>query len=233
MARQYVDFISAYCDNWCERCAFTDRCSHFAVTSALAMCDGDFEAALELAIGRPQQPGQQPQKTLRDRMADVATDYEEPSRQELDAIGREHDARTTRVGRHALAKASYDYMVAGKRWLDAHADVDGSSAALAAAVETLQRDLFFIHVKIRRALDGQDQDPSGAVWKSVVQNDWNGSAKVALISIERSERAWREIAIVFADEAATVLADILVALGQALREQFPRVMEFRRPGFDD
>lgn len=232
MPRRYIDFISAYCDNWCERCAFTDRCSHFAVTSALAMCDGNFEAALELALGRPQQPGRQPQKTLRDRMAEAAADCEEPSQQELDAIGREHDARTARVDRHVLAEASYDYMVAGRRWFDAHTSVDGTHAALAAAVETLHRDLFFIHVKIKRALNGQDEDPGGAFWRSAVQNDWNGSAKVALISVERSERAWREIASVLADEAATVLADMLAALQKPLREQFPRAMEFRRPGFD-
>jgi hypothetical protein len=23
MSRNYIDFISAYCDSWCERCAFT------------------------------------------------------------------------------------------------------------------------------------------------------------------------------------------------------------------
>ena len=25
MRGRYIDFISAYCDSWCERCAFTDR----------------------------------------------------------------------------------------------------------------------------------------------------------------------------------------------------------------
>jgi hypothetical protein len=34
-----IDFISAYCDSWCERCAYTTRCSAFAVRVATAMCD--------------------------------------------------------------------------------------------------------------------------------------------------------------------------------------------------
>lgn len=34
-----IDFISAYCDGWCERCAFTARCSTFAVRVATSMCD--------------------------------------------------------------------------------------------------------------------------------------------------------------------------------------------------
>src|ERR687887_336142 len=49
---RYIDFISAYCDRWCERCAFTERCSLFAVQVAMAMCDDNEEEAMELAVGR-------------------------------------------------------------------------------------------------------------------------------------------------------------------------------------
>jgi hypothetical protein len=234
MSRNYIDFISAYCDNWCERCAFTERCSHFAVTSALAMCDGNFEAALELAIGRAQEPGRKAQKTLRERMGEAFSDYEEPSRQELNEIGREMDARDRRVQRNPLAQASLDYSVAGRRWFEEHHGCgDQADGPMREALEILQRDLFFIHVKIMRALDERDEDPSGAFWESAVQNDWNGSAKVALISIHRSEQAWRRFAEALRDEAATVLADNLVSLRDGMNKEFPRAMEFRRPGFDD
>ena len=85
-----------------------------------------------------------------------------------------------------------------------------------------------------RALDGRDECPNGQpFWKSAVQSDWNGSAKVALISIERSESAWRVVASAMGDEAASVLADSLGALRSAMDKEFPRAMEFRRPGFDD
>jgi hypothetical protein len=62
---------------------------------------------------------------------------------------------------------------------------------------------------------------------------WNGSAKVALLSIERSERAWRVVAASTGDEGATVLAGSLERLRQEVSREFPRAMEFRRPGFDD
>ena len=234
MSRNYIDFISAYCDSWCERCAFTERCSHFAVTSALAMCDGNFEAALELAIGRAQDPGRKAQKTLRERMAETLSDYEEPSTTELEDIGREMDVRDRRVQQHPIAEASLDYSVAGRRWFEEHRGCDApADVTVREALETLQRDLFFIHVKIMRALDRKDEDPEGVFWESSVQNDWNGSAKVALISIVRSDRAWRHIATVLGDAAAMVLADSLVSLRGALNAEFPRAMEFRRPGFDD
>ena len=233
MAKQYIDFISAYCDSWCERCAFTQRCSHFAVTSALGMCDGDLDAAIELALGRPQEAGGKPQKKLRERMAEAFAGYEEPSKQELDAIGREMGARRARVERHPLSQASFDYSVAGGRWFEQRESGGEPGTAIRESVEIIQRDLFFIHVKIVRALDGKDEDPKGRFWQSRVQNDWNGSAKVALISIERSERAWRDVAASLGDEAATVLADSLGNLRRGMNREFPRAMEFRRPGFDD
>jgi hypothetical protein len=229
MSRNYIDFISAYCDSWCERCAFTERCSHFAVTSALSLCDGDFSAALELAIGPARVPGAGPQKTLEERMAAALGDYE-PTEKELDEIGREMDQRDVRTRQHPLAESSKDYSVAAHRWLDA---APQAAMAGADALEIIQRDMFLIHVKTVRALNGRDEYPGGAPFESsAVQSDWNGSAKVALISIERSERAWREIAAALHDEAATVLADSLVALRSAMGAEFPRAMEFRRPGFD-
>jgi hypothetical protein len=229
MPRQYIDFISAYCDSWCERCAFTERCSHFAVTSALPMCDEDLGAAIELAIGQPRVPGAKPQQTIEERMASALDDYEEPTGKELAEIGREMEARDARVTPHPLAEGSRDYSIAAHRWLGAA----GTSVAHQSALAVVRWDMFLIPAKISRALAGRDEYPDGAPFEAgAVQSDWNGSAKVALISIERSEQAWRELAAELRDEAATVLADTLAGLRQMMRTEFPQVMEFRRPGFD-
>ena len=56
MLTDRIDFISEYCDRWCERCAFTTRCSAYAVQAALGMC-GDLTEALQLAVGRPMEAG--------------------------------------------------------------------------------------------------------------------------------------------------------------------------------
>lgn len=234
MAARYIDFISAYCDSWCERCAFTERCSHFAVKSALAMCDGDQEAAFELAIGPPRVPGGRPQKTFGERMAEALGDFE-PSQKELDAIGREMDERRQRVKGFKVAEASLDYAVASHRWLAEH-DHDGKHAdsAIREAIETIGWDSHLIHVKIMRALDGRDEYPRGEPFgKNAVQSDWNGSAKVALLSIERSERAWRTIAAAISDRPSAVLAETLAGLRLEMTREFPKAMAFRRPGFDE
>lgn len=236
MSKRYIDFISAYCDQWCERCAFTTRCSSFAVSSALAMCDGDYEAAMELAIGRPRVPGEKPQRNLQESMtaaAERAGLDDDVSDRELDAIGREMDERRKRIHQRRSATASADYAIAVHRWLESHPEGDAAhDPAMREALDVIRWDVYLIHVKILRALDGQDEDPGGRFWKGAVQSDWNGSAKVALLSIERSEAAWRVVAAATADEAARVLADSLVELRQEATRQFPKAMRFRRPGFD-
>lgn len=233
MPRPYIDFISAYCDRWCERCAFTARCSNFAVSSALAMCDGDFEAAIELAIGPPRVPGGQPQQPLQERMAEAMEGFE-PTEQELEEIGREMDARRQRIEKLAVAEASHDYAIAAHRWLREYRDTCGASdAGVEEALEVVAWDRVLIRGKIMRALDGRDERPDGGVDENPIQSDWNGSAKVAAISIARSERAWRVIAAATGDEAADVLATSLATLGQQMSSEFPHAMEFRRPGFDE
>jgi hypothetical protein len=234
MARRYIDFISAYCDHWCERCAFTERCANYAVSSALAMCDGNEVAALELVLGPPRVPGAPPRKTVGERMAEALGDCE-PDQRELDAIGRELDEREQRIRRIGVAQASLDYAIASQRWLKAYRRAENENdTALRDAIETIGWDASLIHVKIMRALDGRD-DHAGGSWfeERGVEASWNGSAKVALISIERSEQAWRIVAASTADQAAGVLAAFLARLRIEVGNEFPDAMAFKRPGFDD
>jgi hypothetical protein len=198
------------------------------------MCDGDFEAALELAVGPPRQPGAAAQKSLQDRMFEAMGDFD-PSEKELAAIGRELDERRERVRRHPLAQTSLDYAVATQRWLEKHNRLaDADDPAVREAIDVIAWDSHLIHVKIMRALNGRDEDPDGALYeKSAVQSDWNGSAKVALISAQRSEQAWRVVAGFTKDDPARVLTDIMTTLLHDVNAEFPRAMDFRRPGFDE
>ena len=93
-------------------------------------------------------------------------------------------------------------------------------------------DSHLIHAKIMRALNGRDEEPNGGVFGGAVQSDWNGSAKVALISIERSERAWQTVALSLPDQAAAMLAKFVGRLREHAATEFPRAQDFRRPGFD-
>jgi hypothetical protein len=65
--------------------------------------------------------------------------------------------------------------------------------------------------------------------------DSDGSAKVALIAIDRSISAWGEIRKCF-PEAGDKIIDLLVHLDRLRRKTektFPSARSFKRPGFDE
>ena len=65
--------------------------------------------------------------------------------------------------------------------------------------------------------------------------DHDGSAKIALIAVEKSKAAWLRFLTHFPekeDEIITLLA-ILEKTGKALEQYFPDARAFVRPGFDE
>jgi len=89
---------------------------------------------------------------------------------------------------------------------------------------------FMIGAKINRALTvWPDEDDN------LASSDADGSAKVALIGVERSHAAWLSLVerrIVSASEAEPFIAD-LVWLGEELERIRPRARAFVRPGLDE
>ena len=87
--------------------------------------------------------------------------------------------------------------------------------------------------KVWRAICGQAEGWEG---RDEVQTDFNGSAKIALIGIAESLRAWRvlmEAGRAAADGVPARAVKMLEALDADIRDRFPRVMAFVRPGFDE
>jgi hypothetical protein len=92
-----------------------------------------------------------------------------------------------------------------------------------------------IAVKIIRALscrtDGWEDSPDLAEFPK----DSDGSAKVALIGIDRSIAAWRLVQLSTPDRAETIVPLILQLerLGRRVEKSFPEARDFIRPGFDE
>lgn len=222
-----IEFISSYCDRWCERCRFTERCSTYAIEAAVGMT-GDVAAGLELATGTPRPAG------ARGTEPDEAETFTfDISDADLAQARRHEERRRTRVGAHPLAETANAYTMRAMEWLKQHRDrLEGDGdPVLQEALRVVGWDAFFISAKLYRALSGRDRHREYG-GDDQVQNDWNGSAKIALISIERSEAAWRVIGGAGV-AAAGVLVDSLGALRQHALQEFPRAMAFVRPGFDE
>jgi len=235
-----IDFISCYCDRWCERCAYTLRCSLYACEIATAMC-GDFAEGLELAVGRPHPVDPVDPVDNDAQEADLspfagAFDNVEMSPQERAEFDRDEGARDARIEALPASTMSHAYAMVSHRWLQERDEGLRARAdpVLAEAFDVVTHDSALVTVKVHRALDGRDRyqhDRDGE--DDPVQNDWNGSAKVALISLQRSEVAWRVIAQATSDERALALADGARDLGRVVQNEFPRAMSFIRPGFDE
>jgi hypothetical protein len=228
-----IDFISEYCDRWCERCAFTTRCSAYAVEAALAMCDGNFRSALELAVGAPP-PRDAAEAARREAFLEEFTDSE-PTQLEMDAFVREEQARAERVDESPIETGTARVRTLSHEWIERNQDIvdHSSDPQLGEAINIARWDVHLIGAKLHRALHGHDRFVHGNPFEDEpVQNDWNGSAKVALICIGRSAIAWSTIARIASDPDAADIAQELHRLKFQVERMFPDAWKFIRPGFD-
>lgn len=127
---------------------------------------------------------------------------------------------------------------------------------VADAVEVIRWYEFFIAAKIFRGLMGRDEDIQAAAdlagaeifpdleldedeeydpQLEAVQNDSNGSVKVALIAMDRSLSAWRALQTSLPEKADTIVPMLvqLERLRRATETAFPNARDFIRPGFDE
>jgi hypothetical protein len=100
------------------------------------------------------------------------------------------------------------------------------------AADRLEETCITVASKIHRAISSALEAETDA---QDLQGDANGSAKVALLLIDESRRAWRELmrpGRAVGNGAPARYVAILDRLEAGLHERFPRALEFVRPGFD-
>ena len=107
-----------------------------------------------------------------------------------------------------------------------------SHEAAGETIDRLEEMCATIASKVFRAISGTfniGADPKD------VQGDANGSAKVALLLIEESRQAWRDLmrpGASVADGLPARFVEMLDVIEAGLMQKFPRAFEFIRPGFD-
>ena len=225
--------IFHYCDRWCERCLFTERCLQYqrrwqrpdpmhgeeAVRLALEYVAEQFRLTRELQQRSPREDGDgvREHQVLRSVVA-----YE----QLVSAWFESEREALCRKGEALVARAECGS--------DGEALIR-EATQIKNAIEIIEFDRTFVHAKLYRALEGRAWDTANAGCDGdAIQNDSNGSAKVALLSIDRSEAAWRLVAEWTGGSAtAGLLADLLAQLRSMVEREFPNARRFVRPGFDE
>jgi hypothetical protein len=242
----YIPGIYNCCDHWCERCTFRQRCAVFVGSAELPEdpTSPDFwNGVLE-------------QFAATHGLTEDITEYcsievHEPTPDEMEAWKSQADALDAQLNANPLIAAADAYadglddlLADPVLWKEkgkalAQETVLGIKTqercyneidVLSDCHEVLCWYQHFIAAKFRRALSGQLEAPGEAY----ADSDVNGSAKIALLAVERSRLALSTLFRHIPDEDKVLpllaLLDRLEKLGAA---QFPDARAFVRPGFDE
>lgn len=249
----FISGVYNYCDRWCERCAFRSRCFVYATEAVDADLDNPDVSELNNArFWRKLDAIFKDAHELISHCAEEAgIDLNALDQDEVTQVRDEADE----ARRHDLSVRARDYAAMVEGWLEselvaaeqlsddgqAHAKSEGIEIDAADAFEVIRWYQFFIAAKVFRAVLGSEDELRGVYPEddggepNPAQTDANGSAKVALIAIERSLGAWRILETFVSDKANSIapLMTTLQKLRSGLEETLPLARDFMRPGFDE
>ncbi len=247
----FIPGVYNYCDRWCEHCEFTSRCMNYALDEDefnspesrdirnKAFWDKlheIFKATLEMVAEKAEEMG-----------IDLdSTDSEEATAQD-ELVDEMTEEQLYCQAALAYVKMVDDWSGSNKNLFKnkatelqtlAQADIPNTNPADEAikikdCSEVISWYQHQIYIKLRRAASGMLRGEFEQ--NEYAPEDANGSAKVAIIGIERSILAWAGLLNQFPQQERSIL-NLLVHLKRLLRQvemAFPKAREFVRPGFDD
>lgn len=250
-SERFIPGIFNYCDRWCERCTMVEKCSLYA--------------AEKKSRPGPSEKHSIENKEVWDHLGNMMAIASELIRDFAEENGIDLDAETLEetmeewgknkkeADEHPLSELSMQYVVKSKTWfensavsIEALANELNQKALLEIGMdetrdqaneikdylEVIQWYRLQIHIKLKRALL---PDIYNEEHKDLIQNDQNGSAKVALLGTERSISSWYGL-LKYLPEHEDEILDILVLLEKTrkgIEKSYPYVRRFTRPGFDE
>lgn len=244
---KFIPGIYNYCDRWCERCSFCSRCRNCTLVEEefgdLKESDSSNEAFWQKLT------------EILQNTYDILKEIADAEGIDIDAIddelgfeGRESDALE-----HLITHLSKIYLQTVDNWFTAHQDLfldkevelnqihvldsqenpARDAFSINDAIEVIRWYQFQIHVKLERAIDSAADEKRYGADEGLKDSD--GSAKVALIGMDRSLSAWKILLSHFSHEKEGIvdLISSLESLKNRTESQFPDARAFVRPGFDE
>ncbi len=246
----FIPGIYNYCDRWCERCPFTSRCMNFALSeeqfadpqihdinneSFWEKLSEIFQFTLEMVKETAQEQGidldsldLQQAAEERETIRNSAKNLECPCAAKVygQMVNNWFDSAK------GLFEEKADDLVLQVRLELPNSEPAEEADNLKDSVDIIRWYQHFIYVKLIRAVQGKLQETSQDFEE--LPKDSDGSAKVALIAIDRSIAAWGQICEHFPERRDDIL-DVLVHLDRLRRKTealLPGARAFVRPGFD-
>lgn len=237
--------IHNYCDAWCERCPFTDRC---AVANDFENEKPDSGNRYTLGLWKDHNESFEKAKIwLQNQTKDNPVSLK-PLQAEKQIFDKEENEVRRDVDSVAVIQLAKRYQDKVSKWLklDRHKPLNDIIQNPSNTIFTEQGEAMIeqfmviqwyehhIYVKFIRAVRGKIEDESFGD-NGDFPKDSDGSAKIALIGAERSATAWYQWALLYPEDkvVAVQMMVLLDAIIKAGEEECPDARNFIRPGFDE
>lgn len=254
MDTNYIPGVYNWCDRWCEKCRFNERCSLYAKEKEDFLREEeeemDADAFMEMVSKNIAEAVDLLHKIAEEKGIDLQEmQQSEENKKSWEEMKKQEEA----LDNHPLVQKSFEYLDISRAWLASERiksrleqlekevelglknDAEGLTEfnQIKEALETVQWFQTMIPVKNKSALNSKLEKD---FWDSypVEERHYNGTAKLALLCIVKSMEAWESLMKWMPDEDG--ILDCLASLQQMksiINEEFPEASKFIRPGFDD
>ena len=243
-----IEGIYNYCDRWCERCEFTTRCLNYEMGEKQFDDPESRDMNNKKFWEKLSETFQLTFEMIKETADEMGIDLNAADDEELI---KEHKRIEKEAKDHHLSRTALKYADTVRNWFEKseelfkqkdeelnrklNCSLPGTNPGIEAvnirdSMEIISWYQYQIYVKLRRAFSGKlegDEDPD-------YPKDSDGSAKVALIGIDRSIASWGRIMKHFPDKKDEIL-DFLITLDRLRKQaekEFPDARAFVRAGFD-
>jgi hypothetical protein len=246
-----IEGIYNYCDRWCERCEYTKRCANFFLNenhlSAMDELDINNKRFWEKLHEVFQLTLEMVKEIAEEQGIDLESiDYESSKKADKELNQKAKNFECSYMSNVYIelvdswfdsSENIFDELVEELKMRDELGLPNSDSVRevdnLYDVIEVIRWYQHQIHVKILRAVTGKLEDNN--IVDDNYTKDSDGSAKVALIGIDRSIASWGEM-LSYLPNHEDGLINILVHLERLRRKteaEFPNARAFIRVGFDE
>lgn len=248
---KFIPGIYNYCDRWCERCQFTSRCMTFALSEEHFDDPQARDINNKAFWDRLSEMFQVTLEMVKETAEELGIDFESI---DYEAISQEHKIVDDSAENHQCVHAAKAYVEMVENWFDSAKELfeekadelsleaqleppnfnpHTEAAGIEDSVDIIRWYQHQIYIKLLRAIRGTLQEGLQSL-DEVHKSDADGSAKVALIAMDRSIAAWGKMCELFPEREDDIL-DMLVHLERLRRKTetaFSNARAFVRAGFD-
>ncbi len=239
---KYIPGIYNYCDRWCERCPFTSRClncelaeEQFGDLESVDISNEQFwkkfSEVMQLTMDMIKEKAEEMGIDLDAIEIDESMEKEPPVPDLVEHLSKKYASAVNTWFEDNQSIYMEEESKEGLSLVSQENDVDQMVVDIEDAVEIIRWYQYFIHVKLHRACDSSDEEKEDDGFPK----DSDGSAKVALIGIDRSIAAWKILLPHLAMDGPQPihLIEMLENLKPRVEKRFPDAKTFVRPGFDE